>query len=158
MDVGTRLDYFRKEHHDFLHFLDEWEMALKLTSSEDERESVLGLERLRELAPQLRALQDHCASEERNIEGPYHGYLEKGQIETLHTEHEHLTRFLNDLFTELRFATLYQTEKARAAGRHVATFTRQHIEFEEQLLKEIEENLAHEAEEKLLLRYTQSPE
>jgi hypothetical protein len=44
------------------------------------------------------------------------------------------------------------------AGRHLAGFTRKHILFEETLLAEIEKKLAEEAEQKLLLRYTQAPE
>jgi hypothetical protein len=158
MDVVTRVDYFRKEHQDFLRFLGEWESALDVTASQDEHEVVPALERLRALQPQLQALREHCSSEERNIEGPYHTYLEQGQIEALRAEHQHLARLLSDLFSELRFATLYQTERARAAGDRLAEFTRQHILFEEKLLAEIEIKLAQEAEEKLLLRYTQAPE
>ncbi len=65
---------------------------------------------------------------------------------------------LEDLFTELRFATLYQTERAINAGREVATLARRHIQLEEELLAEIERKLSEEAEQKLLLRYTQAPE
>lgn len=158
MDVGTRVDYFRKEHRDFARFLDDWELALELTASKDPQESLRGLNRLRELQPQLEALHNHCTSEERNAEGPYRAYLEKGQIDTLRTEHGQLTRLLGDLVSELRFATLYQTERACAVGRQVASFTRRHILFEEQLLTEIEQKLSKEAEEKLLLRYTQAPD
>lgn len=158
MDVGTRVDYFRKEHHDFLGLLDDWDLAVELTADKDERESLRGLNRLRELQPQLEALHAHCTSEERNVEGPYRAYLEKGQIDTLRAEHEQLSRLLVDLFTELRFATIYQTERARLAGRQVATLARKHILFEEKLLEQVEKKLAEEAEEKLLLRYTQSPD
>jgi hypothetical protein len=158
VDVVTRVDYFRKEHQDFLHFLGDWESALDVAASQDEQQVVLGLERLRALQPQLQALREHCASEELNIEAPYHAYLEQGQIEALRAEHQHMARLLSDLFSELRFATLYQTEPARAAGHRLAEFTRQHILFEEKLLAEIEKKLAQEAEENLLLRYTQAPE
>ena len=158
MDVGTRVDYFRKEHQDFLRFLDDWERALGLLADKDAEESLRGLNRLRELQAQLHALRDHCTSEERNVEGPYRGYLEKGQINTLRAEHEELARLLGDLFSELPFATLYQTERVRMAGSHVAIFTRRHLLFEEKLLEEIERKLAEEAEQKMLLRYTQSPD
>ncbi|HVB35259.1 MAG TPA: hemerythrin domain-containing protein [Patescibacteria group bacterium] len=158
MNIGTRVDYFRKEHHHFLRFLDDWENALELTGSQDEQERLRGVNRLRGLQPQLQALRDHCTSEERNVEGPYHGHLEKGQIDALRTEHEQLARLLGDLFSELRFATLHEAERARMVGRHVAAFARRHILFEEELLAEIERKLSQEAEENLLLRYTQAPD
>lgn len=158
MDVATRLNYFHKEHQDFLRFLDDWEMALDLTASEKEEQRLQGIERLRELRPELQALRDHCTSEERNIEEPYRALLEKGQIDLLRAEHEELTRLLTNLFSELRFATIYETERARVAGLRVSAFTRRHISFEEKLLGEIENQLAQETEEKLLLRYTQASE
>lgn len=158
MDVATRLDYLRKEHQDFLHFLEEWDEVLKRTASKDSEECVRGLNHLRELQPNMKALRNHCTTEESNVEGPYRGYLEKGQLEKLKKEHRDLSRMLEDLFTELRFATLYQTDRAINAGREVAVFARQHIQFEEELLAEIERKLSEEAEEKLLLRYTQAPE
>jgi Hemerythrin HHE cation binding domain len=158
MDVGTRLDYLRKEHQDFLQFLEEWDRILEQTASKDSEECVRGLNRLREMQPNMKALRNHCATEERNVEGPYREYLEQGQLEELKKEHRDLSRMLEDLFTELRFATLYQTERAINAGHEVSVLARHHIQFEEELLVEIERKLAEDAEQKLLLRYTQSPE
>lgn len=158
MDVGNRLDYFRKEHQDFLRFLNDWDLALDLIASDDSRKNLQGLNNLRALEPGLQAIQAHCASEERTVEEPFHAFLQKSQVETLQTEHEDLTRLLGNLFTELRFATLSQTDRALAAGHRVSEFTRRHIEFEEKLLAEIAQKLAQRAEEKLLLRYTQSPD
>ena len=158
MDVGKDLDYFRKERQDVLRFLDDWDLALDLIASDDNRKNLQGLDRLRALEPGLQTIQAHCASEEHTVEEPFHTYLEKGQIEALRTEHEELTRLLGNLFTELRFATLGQTSRTAIAGRRVSEFIRHHLQFEETLLAEIEEKLAREAEEKMLLRYTQSPE
>lgn len=158
MDVGTRLEYLRKEHQDFLHFFEEWDQALEQAASKEGEECVHGLNRLREMLVNMKALRDHCTSEERYVEGPYHRYLEAGQLEKLTKEHLDLSRMIGDLSSELRFATLYQTDRALNAGRQVATLARRHIQFEEELLQEIERKLAEEAEQKLLLRYTQAPE
>lgn len=158
MDVGTRMDYFHKEHQDFLHFLDEWDRALETTASKDPEQCVRGLNRLREMKPNMKAIKDHCISEERNIEGPYNEFLEEGQLDQLKKEHRDLSRLLEDLFSELRFATLYQTDRACSLGQEVAALARRHIRFEEKLLVEIEHKLAETAEEKLMLRYTQAPE
>lgn len=158
MEIGNRIDYFRKEHQDFVRFLDDWDLALSLIAGDDRRQNLQGLNRLRALEPGLQAIQSHCASEERTVEEPFHAYLQKGQMEALQAEHEELTRLLGSLFTELRFATLSQTSRALSAGRRVSEFTRRHIQFEEQLLAEIEQKLAQQAEQRVLLRYTQSPE
>jgi hypothetical protein len=158
MDVGTRMEYFRKEHQDFLHFLNQWDQAVETTASKDAEQCVRGLHELRDMKPNMKAIKDHCTAEERNVEGPYREYLEEGQLDELKKEHRDLSRLLEDLFTELRFATLYQTERAVAAGREVSALVRRHIQFEEKLLMAIEQKLAEEAEQKLLLRYTQAPE
>ena len=158
MDVGTRMEYFRKEHQDFLHFLDEWDHALEVTAGKDAEQCVRGLNELREMKPNMKAIKEHCISEERNVEGPYREYLEEGQLEELKKEHRDLSRLLENLFSELRFATLYQTDRAVNAGREVSALARRHIHFEEELLAAIEQKLAEEAEQKLLLRYTQAPE
>jgi hemerythrin-like domain-containing protein len=158
MDIATRMEYLRKEHQDIVHFLEEWDEVLAQTASKDPEECVRGLNHLRELQPNMKALRGHCSTEERNVEGPYREYLEEGQLEQLKKEHRDLSRMLEDLFTELRFATLYQTERAISAGREVSALARRHIQFEEELLGEIERKLSEEAEQKLLLRYTQSPE
>jgi hemerythrin-like domain-containing protein len=158
MDVTTRLDYFRKEHEDFLRFLEEWERALETTASKNPETVVKGLNRLRELQANLKAIENHCSSEERNVEGSCDEYLDEEKLEQLKKEHMELRRLVADLFSELRFATLYETEQAVATGREVAGFTRRHIQFEEKLLEAIEQKLSEEAEEKLLLRYTQAPE
>ena len=158
MDVGTRIEYFHKQHQDFLRLLDEWESAIEVAGSTDGEECVRGLARMREMQPELKEIESHCLSEERNVESPYRKYLQAGQMETLEKEHRDLARLLAELFAELRFATLYQTERAREAGRATAALARRHIRFEEKLLEEIERKLAEEAEQKILLRYTQSPE
>ncbi len=158
MDVGTRIEYFHKQHKDFLRLLDEWEGVVELAGSADSEQCVRGLTRMRDLQPDLQEIENHCMSEERNVESPYRKYLEAGQLETLEKEHRDLARLLAGLFAELRFATLYQTDRARQAGREAAALARRHIQFEEKLLEEIEQKLADEAEQKILLRYTQAPE
>lgn len=158
MDVVTRLDYLRKEHQDFLDFLTLWDEVLEQTASKDPEECVRGLNHLRELQPNMKALRNHCTTEESKVESPYHEYLEAGQFERLTKERLDLSRMIENLTSELRFATLYQTDRAIVAGREVSALARKHIQFGEELLQEIERKLSEEAEEKLLLRYTQAPE
>lgn len=158
MDVSTRLDYFRKEHQDFLRFLEEWERTLETLGSADPDSIRKALSRLREMQPNLKAIESHCSSEEMNVADPYRNFLEKGQLEQLKKEHLDLSRMVTDMLSELRFATLYETARARSAGHELAGFVRRHMRFEEKLLEEIDDKLSEEAEEKVLLRYTQAPE
>lgn len=158
MDVSTRLDYFRQEHEEFLHFLEDWDRTLEMLGSKDPESIRKGLSRLREMQANLKAIESHCSSEELNVEGPYRDLLEKGQLEQLKKEHLKLARMIVDMFGELRFATLYETERARSAGHELAGFVRRHIRLEEKLLEEIAAKLEEEAEQKVLLRYTQAPE
>ncbi len=158
MDVGTRIEYFHKQHQDFLRLLGEWESAVELAGSGDDEECVRGLARMRELQPELKEIESHCISEERNVESPYRKYLQAGQLETFEKEHRDLERLLAELFADLRFATVHQTDRVRQAGSEIATLARRHIQFEDKLIEEIERKLAEEAAEKILLRYTQSPE
>jgi hemerythrin-like domain-containing protein len=158
MDVGTRIKYFHKQHQDFLRLLDEWESVIETAGSSDGEECVRGLARMRELHPELKEIEAHCLSEERNVDSPYRKYLQEGQLETLESEHQDLARLLTELFTELRFATLYQTDRARQVGRATSALARRHIQFGETLLNEIEQKIGEEAEQEVLLRYTQSPE
>jgi hypothetical protein len=158
MDVSTRLDYFHKEHEDFLRFLDDWERTLETLASKDQDSVRTALSRLREMQPNLKAIESHCSSEELNVEDPYRNFLEKGQLEQLKKEHLELAHMVTDMLSELRFATLYETERARSAGHELAGLVRRHMRFEEKLLEEIADKLSAEAEEKVLLRYTQAPE
>ena len=158
MDVATQLDYFRKEHNDILHFLEEWARALDLVTSRDDERRLRGLNELRAIEPDLLAVRDHCSAEERSVEVPYRSYLEKSQLEKLTSEHQEIGKLVQDILVELRFATVDQIEGIRNSGRQLSSVIRDHIAYEEKLLMEIEQGLATEAEEKLLLRFTQSPE
>lgn len=145
MDAAPGLDYFRKEHQNLLLFLGEWERALKTTASKNAAETVKGLNRLRELQPNLEAIRNHCCAEERKLEGAYSEYLEKGQFEELRHQHLELDQLLGDVLSELRFATVYEVERACWAGLELATCARRHIDFEEKLLGETARKLSEAA-------------
>lgn len=158
MDVGTQLEYFRKEHRDFLQLLDDFVPALGELASGEGRRCLRGLEALRGMEGEIRGIGNHCNSEERNIEQPYRAFLEEGQLGQLEDEHQELRRLVGTWLAELRFATLDRTNAAHRAGRQLAVFLQRHIALEEKLLAEIEQKMSEEAEQKLLLRYTRAPE
>lgn len=142
MDPKTQLQYFRKEHEDIYRLLGQFGAALDLVQSEQDELRRKGIGKLRELQPDLQAIQHHCYSEERGLESPYDAYLKKHQLETLRQEHERLGRLTQGIVAELQFATTNQTENILVFGRQWAQFVRQHIAFEEALLMEIENGLA----------------
>ncbi len=141
MDPKTQLQYFRNEHQDIGRFLEQFVAALNLIQSKQDARRSKGLSRLRELQPELEAIQHHCYSEEKSLESPYGAYLKNHQLETLRQEHERMGRLTQDVTAELQFATTNQTDKVMALGRELAQFVRQHIAYEETLLTEIEQGL-----------------
>jgi hemerythrin-like domain-containing protein len=158
MDVGTQLEYFRKEHQDYLRFLDRFEPALAELASPEDRACLHGLKALRGMEGEIREIASHCSSEERAFEEPYRSYLKQGQLDHLEEQHQELRRLAGTWFAELRFATLDRTQAALGVGRQLAAFLCRHITLEEKLLAEIERKMSEEAEQKLLLRFTQAPE
>lgn len=156
MDVATRLDYFRKEHEEFLHFLHDCEYTLKATVSRNLKEVAQLLDRLRQMQPRLEAIRNHCFCEDLGIEGMYGEHLAHDQLVRLRHEHFALGGLVTDLFAELRFATKYEISRARGTGQEVVAFARQHIDFEQELLEEIERKLIGEEEQEQPLRYFQA--
>jgi len=154
MDLRSRLDYFRKEHDEILRFLNAWEGALKMAASDGDDERRKGLTELRRFENELLSIQEHCHAEERTVDSPFQIYLDDVSLTRLAREHELLRQLSNDFLRELRFATLMRTNEVVRLGNALLEQLRRHIAHEAALLEQIEEGRA--AEEKLLLRYTDS--
>jgi len=151
MDVKTELEFFRKEHVELLRFLDQWARALDLLESPEDGPRLQGLTELRELESELLAVRGHCYSEERRLESPYGAYLKRDEAAKLAEDHRELGRQIQDMLVVLRFATIDQTEGIPARGKQLGEFIRQHLAFEEKLLRDLERSLVVEEEEKMLL-------
>jgi len=154
MDLRSRLDYFRKEHDEILHFLNDWKNALKMAGGDGDDERRKGLAELRRFENELLSIQEHCHAEERTVDSPFQIYLDDVSLTRLAQEHELLRQLSNDFLRELRFATLMRTNEVVRLGNALLEQLRRHIAHEAALLEQIEEGRA--AEEKLLLRYTDS--
>jgi hypothetical protein len=141
MDLRLQLEYFQNEHQDIHTFLEKWESALSLLASKFDAQRMRGLTELRNMETDLLAIRNHCSLEEHNLATPYRAYLQKEQLETLKNEHEELRILVQDLESELRFATLESTKSIAEMGRHLAEFVRRHTLFEGKLLAEIEQAL-----------------
>lgn len=156
MDLLTELVRFHKEHREILNVIISWEQALNRLSSDRDEERRRGLSELRGMGCEISAIQEHCRAEQRAVESPNRLYLGPVQFERLRDEHAELARLIQSAVSELRFANVDRTEGILTCGRQLAEFLRQHIAYEEGLLTEIQEG--HNAEEKLLLRYSEPAE
>ena len=156
MDLRSQLQKYRQEHDEILRFLKVWENALNLAESQQDTERRRGLADLREMEKTFERIRQHSNEEEENLESPYGLYLEDGALQKLGEEHELLIRWNSDFCRELRFATIVRTDEVVALGRQLLEMLRHHIVYEEGLLKQIQDE--KDAEEKLLLKYTESAE
>jgi len=154
MDLRSRLEYFHKEHDEILRFLNDWESALKMAASDRDDERRKGLAELRRFENELLSIEEHCHAEERTVDSPFEIYLDDVSLARLAQEHELLRQLSTDFLRELRFATVMRTTEVVGLGNALLEQLRRHIAHEALLLRQIEEGRA--AEEKLLLRYTDS--
>lgn len=156
MEFTLQLDYFRKEHQDVLGFLANWENTLRLLTSSRDTQRLNGLRELREMEGDLQAVKDHCSFEEHNLESRYRSYLQGKQLEQLMEEYEDIRRLVQDLHSDLQFASLETIEGLPEQGRRVAEVLRRHILLEEKLLDEIEQALTREELRKVFERRVRS--
>lgn len=157
MDLRPEIQHFHGEHQDILRFLKDWEEALTQATSEDEALRCTGLTRLRQMEPKLLAIQEHCRQEEQSVDSAFRLYLDSQTFEQLQAEHDLLDQFAEAYLDELRYITTPPpAERLIGLGRRLVHQLHEHIRSEEQMLERIGE--CAEAEEKVLLRYTQSAE
>jgi hypothetical protein len=157
MDVRGPLSQFHEEHREILELLKEWEAALELAASEDKADRCRALNQLREMEPQITAISEHCAEEEHSADSAFRLHLEDEAFQRLRAEHDVLDEFSDAYLDELRYVTTPPPAgKLISLGQRLVAQLRQHVGFEEELLKKIRES--SEAEEKVFLRYTQSAE
>ena len=157
MDLRQDIRHFHGEHQDIFHFLNEWEEALKQATSEEESQRCAGLVRLREMEPKLLAIQEHCQEEEQSADSAFRLYLDSQMFAQLQAEHDLLDQFAEAYLEELRFVTTPpSSERLVGLGQRLVHQLHEHIRSEEQMLERVGESA--EAEEKFLLRYTQSAE
>lgn len=156
MEVHRQLEGARREHDEIFQFLITCEYALQRAASDDCDVRCRSLERLHEMDGELAEISEHCRREEDGIESPFLLYLEPKSLQELRKEHRRLRRLISDFRRELRLVTASRTADMVALGQELIAEIRQHVAEEEALLAQIEEGAT--AEEKVLLRYTQSPE
>ena len=157
MQLRTEIDHFHQEHQGILDLLRDWEQALALAASEDKAERCRGLEQLRKMEPCIVEISQHCREEEQSADSVFRLYLDDASLQQLQAEHFLLEGFHQAYLEELRYVTTPPpSERLVNLGRKLVAQLRQHIGYEENLLKQIAQNA--EAEENVFLRYTQPAE
>lgn len=139
MDLRLILDRFRKEHEEIWCFSNRWEAAINSTASANEGQRWTGLAQLRAVEKELLRIRDHCRAEELDPESPFLLYLKDADWEELRNQHELLERRIGDFNSELLFATTERTEQLVHLGRQLLHLLRQHIGFEDGLLKQLQD-------------------
>jgi hemerythrin-like domain-containing protein len=153
MNLHTQLEYFHGEHDEIHVALNAWEAALQRVGSADDAERRKGLMQLRELKEQIRRIQEHCHREEQQFESSFQMYLDGSALGRLRGEHDELARLTSSFLTELDFASVLRTGEVVARGGELIELLRKHINYEDQLLTQIEERIS--AKENYLSKCTQ---
>jgi acetyl-CoA carboxylase beta subunit len=157
MNLRTPLQHFHGEHAEIIEFLKNWEQALDLAVSADPEQRCQGLRWLREMRGRVTSIREHCREEEQSARSAFRLYLDDEMFEQLRTEHDMLERISDDYLEELEAATAPPpAERLVEIGRRLVEQLHRHIVFEEKLLEQACQSA--DAEEKLMLRYTQPAE
>lgn len=138
MDPRDTVQRFRREHDEFLRFLELWESALERAASDHPETRRCALHELVELDHFLAALPEHCREEERE-DARLQLYLDDADFDQMRQQHALLEGLAAAFRSELRALTTPPPGKELAAhGRELLAHLRQHIAFEEKLMQEIE--------------------
>ena len=141
MELQEQLAHFRREHDGFLLFLRDFEAALNLASSPEEKQREAGVARLRALTPKFAEIRRHCREEERTVEAPCRSLVDDEAMERLHADHELFEKLVAGFRLELRrIASPPPPDELFVNGRLLLGHLRHHIAFEEGVLKQVEDS------------------
>lgn len=144
MDIRHELEMLHKEHEEILRFLDAWEDTLVLAASDEYTIRWRGLKQLQGMTAEIAEICEHCRREEEDADSPLFLFLEDAARTQLRDEHVQLQRANYEFRHELEFTTASLTGDLCLQGRHLLAALRQHIVYEEGLLKRIaDDRLSH---------------
>jgi hypothetical protein len=138
MKNSNPISALRKEHGEISQFLVAFESALTLTASGEDEARLTGLARLREMTEQSAHLRESCR-QDAEVFGSSVFLLANDTERTLWSQSLlHLERASFEFRKELDFATTLSVDPLVAQGQRLADSFRQHLVYEEELLKRIE--------------------
>lgn len=143
MDLRHKFETAHAEHEDILEFLNHWEDALKLIAADDCDTRCHGLRQLQAMESKIVEICEHCRREEEEPESPLFLFAGAGDHDRLKDEHFRLYRANYEFRREMEFTTASFTNDLVLQGQRLLTALRDHIAYEEGLLKHFEAEKLH---------------
>lgn len=143
MDLHQQFEAAHEEHADIVEFLNEWEEALKLIASDDFDTRRHGLRELQGMEGKIVEIWEHCHKEEDDPEAPLLRFAESADRERLKEEHFRLYRANYEFRREMEFTTASFTGDLVLQGQMLLAALREHIAYEEELLRRFEHEQVH---------------
>jgi hypothetical protein len=143
MDLHREFEAAHAEHVDILEFLNEWEGALRLIASDDCETRCHGLLELRAMEGKIVEVWEHCHKEEDNPDSPLFRFAQPADLQRLREEHFRLYRANYDFRREMEFTWSSVTGDLVLLGQRLLSALRDHIAYEEELLRRFEHDPPH---------------
>jgi hypothetical protein len=143
MDLHREFEGAHAEHADILEFLNIWEDALKLIASDDCDTRCHGLRQLQAMEGKIVEIWEHCHKEEDDPAAPLFRFAEPADRERLKEEHFRLYRANYEFRREMEYTTSSFTGDLVLQGQMLLAALREHIAYEEELLRRFEHDQLH---------------
>ena len=143
MDLRHEFETAHAEHEDILEFLNNWEDALKLIADDDCDTRCHGLRQLQAMESKIVEICEHCRREEEDPASPLFLFAGAADRDQLKDEHFRLYRANYEFRREMEFTTASFTSDLVLQGQRLLAALRDHIAYEEGLLKRFEAEKSH---------------
>jgi hypothetical protein len=138
MDLHQEFESAHAEHAEILKFLKLWEGALKLVAGDDLDARCLGLEQLQAMEGEIAEICEHCRKEEEDPESPLFRFADAEDRSRLKDEHFRLYQANYQFRREMALTTSTFSSELVPQGEKLLDALRDHIDFEERLLRGFE--------------------
>lgn len=143
MDLYQQFEAAHAEHADILEFLLVWEEALDLIASENSDIRCHGLRKLQAMEGKIVEIWEHCHKEEDDPDVPLFRFAEPADRDRLKEEHFRLYRANYEFRREMEYTTSSFTGDLILQGQKLLAALREHIAYEEELLRRFEHEQLH---------------
>ncbi|HEV2386820.1 MAG TPA: hypothetical protein VGS20_06140 [Candidatus Acidoferrales bacterium] len=138
METTNPVSALRKDHEEISQFLAAFEGALKLTASGEDEARLAGLAWLREMTEKSAHLRESCRHDAEMLGSSVFLVADDTERTLWSQSLLHLERASFEFRKQLGFATTLSIDPLVAQGWRLAASFRQHMGYEEALLKRIE--------------------
>ncbi len=139
LNTMENVEVLHEEEEEMSRFMTPFETALELAGRDDDESRLLGLQRLHEMAEQNAKIREHCHLGSQALDSSPFLFVDNKEWARLRQSYLELERASFEFRRELVFTTTLSTENLVARGRRLIAVLREHLGYEEELLKRIEE-------------------